>query len=618
MPNILGVSFAMPALLVLIPAILAGLFYAYRRGGKGREIIVSTVFILRELAGVPKTRQKFWPPPRFFLELLCLLALVLAAAGISSQKFEDKFVILIDNSLSMGARVGTVGNSTLIELAKRDALTYLAGLGRDKGVKVCITSPALRCLNESYVSTGSARKSLADVFVAFGEDRIDEGINSILLDPAEPQVVVFSDKSLPENAKLHPKVSVRSTPELTAELQNIAILGGQIDPGKVSGTVKLGLNLAAFTLAKNKVDLRIEALEEVGDKYTSNIIAERSLDLSSGDTVSVDFELPKSAAYKASLVVRQPLPANSIAEDDVAYFVPDLSSGRAFLISEFSVEQFGLKKVPTISFESRTLDNYADDLDGVDFVIFHKVVPDSFPKVNSLFVSPDKDGSFFELGPEKNRSEKAIEVTSWDEINSITSYLKMPILKFSAVTPLLPRLGASAVVTSNAGPIILSLEKENARYVATGFEMFPYAAGKSPALSILSLNIFKWLSGHGVSVGFNELPFMVGSQFEKISDVLNDNDIFTDSLLTSPGVYRALYRDNRIAPLLAFNFFSESESDKNTRQTFSLSATQNRITGGSDSASSFAPLIILVICSVVSIDLIAQMFSVIRRRFYRV
>jgi hypothetical protein len=173
-------------------------------------------------------------------------------------------------------------------------------------------------------------------------------------------------------------------------------------------------------------------------------------------------------------------------------------------------------------------------------------------------------------------------------------------------------------VTSNAGPIILSLEKENARYVATGFEMFPYAAGKSPALSILSLNIFKWLSGHGVSVGFNELPFMVGSQFEKISDVLNDNDIFTDSLLTSPGVYRALYRDNRIAPLLAFNFFSESESDKNTRQTFSLSATQNRITGGSDSASSFAPLIILVICSVVSIDLIAQMFSVIRRRFYRV
>jgi hypothetical protein len=618
MPDFFGVSFLMPAFLGLLPAVIAGLFYAYRRGGKGREIIVSTVFILRELAGVPKSRQKFWPPPRFFLELLCLLALVLAAAGVSSKKFEDKFVILIDNSLSMAARVGSVGNSTLIELAKRDALSFLMGLSGDKGVKICVTSPILNCLSDTYVSLGSAQESLENVSVAFGEDKIDEGVNSILLDPSEPQIVVFSDKSLAESSKPHPKVSVRSTAELSAELQNIAILGGQIDAGKAAGTVKLVVDVAAFADAKNQVDLRIESIEQIGGSYATNILSERSLVLSDGETAAVAFEVPKASAYKVSLALRQSLPANSIAEDDVAYFVPDLSSGKVLLVSDFSVKQLGLSKVSTLSFESSSLAEYRDNLEGVDFVIFHKVVPDGLPKVNSLFVSPETSAEFFSLKPSRRNTEKVIEVTSWDEINSITSYLKMPILKFSEVTPLLPQAGASIVVTSNAGPIVLSLEKNEARYVATGFEIFPYAAGKTPALSILSLNIFKWLSGRGISVGFSDLPLVVGKQFLKVSDVLARNDFAPGTLVANPGVYMGEYRDTRAAQLLAFNFFSENESDKSTRQTFVLPSGDTQVVEVGDSASSFAPLIILTICTLVSFDLMLQVVSLIRRRYYRV
>ncbi len=593
MPNILGFSFLSPFYLALLPVVAASLFYAYRRGGKGREVVVATTFILRELVGIPKIRQKFWPPPRFFLELLTLIALILGAAGIASQKFDDAVVVLIDNSMSMAAKSGDIGNEELLELAKRDAVTYLGGLSLGKGAKVCVTSPALKCLTDNVTSTSDAASMIDDIRIAFGEDRIEASIVSLLAKEINSQLVVFSDKQPAESSPQNKRVRYRGSKELTKPLQNIAIMGVKTEAGSKSGLLKVLVSIVGFTETSNQVSVQLKSLEEVSGGFNLSDSGLKKISVGSGETVTVSFEVPKSLGYKISIDSPQAHSFDSISRDNVVFIAPDVSAGRGLLVSNFSPKELGLHSFKNVSFEHEKPEAFSEIDSKIDFAIFHNFVPRVEPNVNSLYINPVESSDFFEVGEEKFAKALPIEITSWDEINPITAYIKLPLLRLESATPLKPKAGSRIVVQSSVGPIIISGEQRNKRYAATGFEIFPFVKGGNPVLSILTLNLLKWISGSGVSVGYAEAPFVVSSSVGIVRDVDSLEEVSPGDTIYYPGLFQRLGEKER-SDILAVNFFSTSESDKLSTQRFMIPEEQKTETAALKIDDTYAEYLILV------------------------
>jgi hypothetical protein len=59
------------------------------------------------------------------------------------------------------------------------------------------------------------------------------------------------------------------------------------------------------------------------------------------------------------------------------------------------------------------------------------------------------------------------------------------------------------VVTTNAGPVLVAGEHNQKRVAAVGGELFPFEGRKRPLLSILTLNLLKWISGSSIETGFS-------------------------------------------------------------------------------------------------------------------
>ena len=59
-----------PALLAALPLLLGALIYAYLRRGRGQRLVVSSLLIFQQLQTRAAQRRRFFPPLRFFLELL--------------------------------------------------------------------------------------------------------------------------------------------------------------------------------------------------------------------------------------------------------------------------------------------------------------------------------------------------------------------------------------------------------------------------------------------------------------------------------------------------------------------------------------------------------------------
>ncbi len=615
MPNILGFSFASPWYLLLGPIVLAGLFYAYRRGGQGREVIVSTTFILRDLAGIPKIRQKFWPPPRFFFELLLLLSLTFGAAGISSQKFEERIVVLIDNSFSMAARSNNNGNDKLIDLAVRDAKSYLATLVFDKGTKVCVTSPDLRCLSEAFVSASESANQLKRINFVYSEDRIENALARLLSNDDSSEIVVFSDKSSVDVPSKNARIKLRSSSTLLDKRENVAILGIKSETGSRPGLVKIVATIVGFAEAAHDIAVQVDSLERIGDGYSFNNLGTKNIKLKAGESASVFFEVPSAAAYKVYLSGSGALSFDSISADNAAYISPEVGAGRGFLVSNFTPRELGLDKLRNLSFTHARPGEFKVVSPDVDFVIFHNFVPPEPPQVSSIYINPIGDADLFNVSEEIVRKSDPIVVTSWDEINPITAYIKFHILRLESVTPLIAKKEARAIVQSSAGAVVLSAEFGRFRSVATGFELFPFEPKGNPILSILTLNILKWVSGSGVAGGYTETPFKASAAIGDLTDVLGESKYQEGEWIDSPGVFVRDGNLNSSSGLLAANFFASSESDKYSAQKFVVPGDTATQSDSSEVDKTYAPYLILAALIMTLGDLFVRVYLIVQRRW---
>ncbi len=93
-----------PLALGLIPITLGLLLLAYRQSFRGVKQLVPSLFFLSQLQIPLKKRSLTWPPKRYLLDALLLSIVILGIAGILFETKTNDHAIVIDSSLSMGAR----------------------------------------------------------------------------------------------------------------------------------------------------------------------------------------------------------------------------------------------------------------------------------------------------------------------------------------------------------------------------------------------------------------------------------------------------------------------------------------------------------------------------------
>ena len=69
----------------------------------------------------------------------------------------------------------------------------------------------------------------------------------------------------------------------------------------------------------------------------------------------------------------------------------------------------------------------------------------------------------------------------------------MPLLNPGASVAFEVPLWAQPVISSERGPIVIAGESHGVRLAAVGFEILPFEGARTPATSILSLNMLSWL-----------------------------------------------------------------------------------------------------------------------------
>ncbi len=496
----MNLGFTIPWLLAGIPAALTFLVIAYRRSAYGNRVIVPTLFLLKHLQGQPTARRKFVPPLRFFFELLLLTLVALAAAGTYLTSSRRNIALVIDNSLSMGAKDwGQTGSPNILAAAlegARDDLARLSGVAR---VKVYETSPRLRAISQEFESPGEAGTLLSLVRLRFAGDNLEAALSNLLGDAAIDEIYVFSDKS---SVTAGTRLSFRPLSVTDRNQQNVAIsrLSFSADSTLRSGGAEARVEVSAYTNEDTTVDLRMSGFS-LKDKAWRQI-AVKTVSVPKRAHVQVPFEVEARPfdAFMAELVDRGAASQsrlNSIPEDDRAFVTVRDQHRSLLLVSDYSLQALGLRDIGSLAVRAESPQSYTPEHLKGESVIFHRFVPPELPKANSLFVLPPPANTLFPVSGSVTRGE----VTRWLSEHPILSYLNLPTLELQQLFPLLRVPWMSEIVQTTAGTAALAGERGDYRYVVTGFELFPYEGRRAPFLSIFLLNILKWLSDSSVQSG---------------------------------------------------------------------------------------------------------------------
>ncbi len=490
------------ALLGLCPLLI----FAYRRKLNAKKKVVSSIILLKQLKTKARKKQKIKLPLRFFFELLglCLLALAFALP-ISKSK---KIAVVIDNSQSMSA-IDEGGRSRL-ELAKQKFSEEKAG--------------------DDY--------KIFNISNSYYPDKMSKEIEKIHNKGTYDQIWVFSDKDIVSNNEVK---SFR----IGTERKNLFISDAKIKDQKITANIRHD---------SAEIEIKLEEIDFNGNVL--NRLEKKIVKIESNYNYSYEIEAPGSA-YKISVSTKE---EDSIKNDNIAWLANTAQkTDKALLITEQSsletTELLGLEKIENLKI-SKT-----NKYDGKDysFLIFHKTIPEELPKIPSLFILPAEfESTYLNL---KTSNRENINITYWDKSHEINSYLKLNLIKTIDAVNITPPLWTNSIINSEDASLLLVGIKNSVPLALSGIELLPYEGLKTPTLSILLVNIIKWLNQNkSISPELNtseEIKIYNNSiVLTPEQTVIKDSKTLT---LEKPGIY--LFSPENKA--IAVNNFHEEESQTN-------------------------------------------------------
>lgn len=476
-PSAFALLYALP--LLLVP-------YLLRR--QNRQVIVPALFLYQGISSSARVRLWGVPrlPPLFFLQLLILVLLVIAAAQPVIRQQGRQIAFVFDTSASMQARLA---RESVLEMAKHRAVQVLEALPRGDQVSLFTTAPFPTLVAGPGETAASIRSSLEGIRATDTPDPSDETLTAfftrLLGEHGFAQIFFFTDRPLAEPVAT-PALTVLS---LGASPPNWGITAFRLYrspffPDTVDATVVLE---GSSDVAEGSVGI------EDGD--SGRLLQSRPF--AAGKTQTVAFpDLPLAATYRARLFVD-----DALAVDNEAYAVlPRLTEVPALVVSPAPEAANSLRQIPSLSLEVVAPHAYEPArATRFAFVLFHLTAPDSLPPTNAAFLLPPHGNALFPLGG----SGTQVRVTQWTVAHPLTAYITFSLLSPSYTEAFQPPSWCTPIVTATVGPVVLACEREGRRYAAVGFDLLPYLGKHNLPASILTLNLLGWLAdqaGYGESV----------------------------------------------------------------------------------------------------------------------
>jgi hypothetical protein len=575
-----------PLMILGMPLIFGFLIYVYLKKGQSAQKIVASLFLLKILKTKNPAKQKINLPRRFYFELLFLSLLALALSGLYLTRSSDKIIFLIDNSLSMGTLSNQTERLSLLQQALTQASVAINSLPAQALIEVYQTSPTLSSTTQGFVSISKALDLLKQIKISYAEDNLEAQINK-LLNSEFNQIYIFSDyqkdKESPENIHY-----VRLASEDSSQ-SNISISDLNFD--SVSNQLQVTIN--NFSSSNNQILLSIEYLNTTDQKVQNP--ASITLQVAAHQQIKKSL-LIDSHAHSLKASIAYSTTPNLLLLDDQAFLNKTVHSKKVYLISQNQLSNLGLNQLPNFNFEQILADNFnADYAKKIEqdhaIAIFDNLAPKTLAKFNALYIKPPQQNQLF-----STQSLVSAQVSGWQDAHPITSYLNLSSLNFNQLAPLKSEIPwLTSIIETTKGAALLAGENSKLRVVVTGFELFPYLGKESKTLSILTLNILKWLSSASLENGYINVYSSLDPSITKLQDSSGTELSNLKAGIALPGIYKT---DNQE---IAVNFFSDRESNLTKKKYLSLNQkSKNSLTSNKSKnnlQNTLLGLVLILICS---------------------
>lgn len=558
----------LPIILTAIPLGLGLLVVIFRRRGLGAPRVVSTLFLLTKLPERLTARRSFVPPLQFWLELLILSLLALAGAGLYVSSNSSRVAVVIDSSKSMGT-LSRDGESRL-QAAKRLSRLDVTLDGATSRFTIFAAHHSLSALSARRVSAPAALEAIESLPQTLYSDNISAAIAPLIASKEYDAVWVYTDKmlaqrssssavrvvSIPTNSENLSNVWVRSLD--TRESQNGPMITAEIVS---SSPDTLGVEISASCFGSNYPLAPVESI-------TVSLAPHQS-------TQTLLGPLSEKWSYcKVSAALHGSSSTDALDLDNDGWIARSSPDDSVVLVSALSATELGLSTLPGITLGAQ------GPTDNLSYrrTIYHRGSPRSVPHAPSLVVFPPAGALAWTGATVAQTIDSNSSVTRWAEAHPVLRYVQPSLLVLPEHSVIECPDSATPILFSSRGAIACAGEEHGARYVITGFELFPFDGIRSPTLSVLTLNAVRWLfqdTGAGslqAALGSVVVPNTVSSA-SYVAPTNRPLRLAGKSvLIDEPGVVAltSIAGSRSSQTLRAFNAFSDSESDISAAATLEI------------------------------------------------
>jgi hypothetical protein len=469
------------------------------------------------------------------------------------------------------------------------------------------SSKDLTPLSAPHDSSSDARTAIQSVSQSHKADALNEHIHSLLLDPAYDSVWVYTDRELQNNQTV-PRLIVNQLPIEPATQTNAWIKHVEKRP---NDSIAVSIGYGGATARDALVDGECYAPESV----TPRKITSQTVRLTPQENATAELRAPSPTWQYCRVHVRLQDASlfDSLPLDNEGWIAHAPSSLSIRVAGSLSPEQLGLSKIPSMSFIAA-----GPDASPNLSTIFHRQAPQAIPTTASLIVMPPV-GALPWGGRVLTEGLGRQEITRWDEAHPLLTYVKPALLTLPETRILECPPSGTPILFSASGAVLCVGEERGARYVVVGFELFPFDGSKNPTLSILTLNIFKWLFQSAGGASGSSLPSTLsipentsGAEYLEPSQsslLISGNAVSPKH----PGVIEFKHTDGSKTHI-ALNAFEDEESKLSERASLSISpqtSTPRSVVNDSSSQNLISWLISLAL-GVLAADLLRRVVRRIR------
>ncbi len=543
----------------LIPALLI----AYLVRERPRRVVVASVLAFRALRARRGQRVGGWPRPdwMFFVELIILSLAVLAMAGPYVTRTGNPIAVVLDDSAVM--QTAAEAGRTRFDLARTAVIDALAKDGGPGDVNVYLTSPQPHRLGPPFAT-------FSDAIAALRQLRATDA-------PADPAALTTLLNELAADRRLRRAIYAGARAIAAPVPRRIeAFAVGEPQPNYAIGSFVLRREAlgqsalhARMTLANFSPRAATLQLAIAGDGRS---VAHAQAHLEPGQVGVLEFpNLALARVYRADLN-----PADGFSLDNVAYATAGAVKSISILfVTPTPDDARGLDTLPGISVRILSPATFTpSSLADADLAIFEYAVPKEIPSVNAMLVMPPPGDPVFGLTTEP---AVGLQITGWPPTNPLTDSVSFRLLNLHAGEYFGEHPWLQPIVTGNAGALMMSGERAGHRFIALGFNPFPYLGRQNLPMSVLTLNCLGYLAGFGAqTAGYHTGdPWIVPAGLDTIVQPdghklrVTPGTLFTQT--NEQGIYRLVASDGATS-LRAVNLAALGVSDLENLPALKLEA----------------------------------------------